>query len=396
MSTTFATSASQTDDGLQAGKAVAQETMSKLASKKPVLGVLFCSADYPYKEVLDGIRSVLGDLPLVGCSSAGGFTENIVIKQGIVFALVASDAHRFFTGIGYDIATDELKALKAASRDFPKTVPNFPNRSAMLFLDGLAGRGEETVLAASSLFDEQVKFVGGAAADNLLFKQTQVFCDKQSISNAVSVCYTASKTPLIVRVGHGHTALSPAMTITKAHGNVLYEVEGRPAADVWKEELTARAGNSAIPLGDLNDPVNFSRLLLKHEAGIVTRGGYKMRFPTSCNPDRSLNFVCTITEGAEIKIMDSDREGQIASARDTAHAAFDAAEGSKIAGAIIFDCACRGMILKNSFQDAVLAMKQALPNIPIIGCETYGEIAMEQGQLSGFHNATTVVVLIPD
>ncbi len=67
--------------------------------------------------------------------------------------------------------------------------------------------------------------------------------------------------------------------------------------------------------------------------------------------------------------MDSCPQDQIESARKTAVAAKEAAKGTKIAGAVVFDCACRGMILQNRFQEAVKAMVEALPNVPIIGAE---------------------------
>jgi hypothetical protein len=333
---------------------------------------------------------------LVGCSSAGGFTEDGTVKDGVILALVSSDSHKFYAGFGQNLKKNEIGAVSAACQQFPEIVEGFPNLSAFMFLDGLIGMGEETVLAASSVLRERVKLAGGAAADNLEFKKTQVFCNDHIAEDSVSICYTASKKPMIIKVGHGHRALTDSLTITRAQGNVLYEIDGRPAADVWKEQLLKKASELGISRRDIEDPNNFSRLLLKHEAGLVTRHGYKMRFPISCNTDKSLNFVCTVAEGAVIKIMDSTPDDQIASAKATAAAASEVAKGTKIAGAVIFDCACRGMILKERFSDAVQAMKQALGNIPMIGCETYGEIAMEEGELSGFHNTTTVIVLIPD
>ena len=68
-----------------------------------------------------------------------------------------------------------------------------------------------------------------------------------------------------------------------------------------------------------------------------------------------------------------------------------------MAGAIIFDCVCRAVICGGDFPKAVEGIKEVLgKHTPLIGFETYGEIAMEMGQLSGFHNTTTVVFLIPD
>lgn len=396
MATQFASSLSQVTDSFKAGQAVSRDAKEKIGNAKPDLGLLFCSSDYDYQSLLQGIRSVVGEMPLVGCSSAGGFTEKGAVKNGVILALVSSDSHKFYTGFGQNLKKNEMGAVAAACQQFPDVVQGFPNLSAFLFLDGLVGMGEETVLAASSVLNEKVKFAGGAAADNLEFKRTQVFCNDQIADNAVSICYTASKKPMIIKVGHGHRALTDSLTITKAQGNVLYEIEGRPAADVWKEQLLAKASELGISKQYIEDSENFSRLLLKYEAGLVTRNGYKMRFPVSCNPDKSLNFVCTIAEGAVIKIMDSTPEDQIASAKATAAAAFEVAKGTKIAGAVVFDCACRGMILQERFSEAVEEMKLVLGNIPMIGFETYGEIAMEKGELSGFHNTTTVIVLIPD
>ena len=34
-------------------------------------------------------------------------------------------------------------------------------------------------------------------------------------------------------------------------------------------------------------------------------------------------------------------------------------------------------------------------SIPMLGWETYGEIRLEPGQFSGFHNTTSVVLLLP-
>ncbi len=92
--------------------------------------------------------------------------------------------------------------------------------------------------------------------------------------------------------------------------------------------------------------------------------------------------------------MESPKEAQIASARKAAEVAFQATRGVKLAGAIVFDCVCRAVILEDDFSKAIDEIKDVL-EVPLIGFETYGEIAMEIGQLSGFHNTTTVVLLIP-
>ena len=94
--------------------------------------------------------------------------------------------------------------------------------------------------------------------------------------------------------------------------------------------------------------------------------------------------------------MESKQAYQIQSAREAAEIAMMNANGNvEIASAFIFDCACRGLILGDELCKGIDQFKSVLGNIPMLGCGTYGEICMEPGQFSGFHNTTSVVLLIP-
>lgn len=394
MTTQFATGIAAQEDSFEAGKEAAQQAFSKLKDAKPGLVILFCSSHYDYSSVIRGIQKIVGEkVPLIGCTAAGQFTNKGIYKEGVACALIASDAYRFFSGIGTLLKANPMEAIENATVNFPKEVKGFPHQAALLFVDGLAGKGEEAVLAASSLLGPEVKFAGAAAADDLGFKETSVFSNQEAFTDAASICFIASRSPVIISVNHGHHPISPPLRVTKAKENVLYELEGRPALEVWKDFLRDRLKEEDIDGLSLSD---WSKIFLKYQAGFMTGTQYKIRFPTSCNADGSLNFVCSIMEGSVIKIMDSEQKDQIESARRAAEMALKAVpKGTQLAGGLIFDCACRTMILKEDLSKAINATQLVLGSIPFIGCETYGEIAMDKGQLSGFHNATTVIMLFP-
>ncbi len=396
MPTEFTTGISHDQDSFSAGKAAAQMAMSKRKNDKPQIVFLFSGINHDMDQLKKGIFSITGEIHLIGSASAGEFNEDDISYNGVVCALVSSDTHQFFTGIGGAVTYNEIQAIQKASQHFPLEVEGYPYRSAMIFLDGLIGKGEEIVLAAHSILGADVKFAGAAAADNLKFKETLVFCDNKVLPNAVSLCLLASKVPIIISVKHGHKPLTPALTVTKAKDNILYEIGGEPAYEVWKRYVRHDLEKEGFDIDQIKDPEEVSKLLVKYEAGFMTGLDYKVRFPSSCNKDGSINFSCSIFEGAALKIMSSNIEDQINSAKMAAQQAAIAAKERKIAGAVIFDCACREMILKDKFKLAVNEMRKVLDGIPVIGFETYGEIAMEIGQLSGFHNTTTVVMLIPD
>jgi methyl-accepting chemotaxis protein len=396
MTTHFSTSIVEYEDSFEAGQEVAKQALSKLGHSQPTLVILFCSTRYNYSSVIRGIQKMIGEeVPVIGCTTAGQFTNTGMNKEGVACALVASDSYSFFSGIGTLLKSNPMEAIQNAIIGFPKEIKGYPHQSAILFIDGLAGKGEEAVLAASSLLGSEIKFAGAAAADNLNFQETSVFCNQEAFTDAVSVCLIASRSPVIISVNHGHHPVSSPLRVTKAKDNVLYELEGRPALEVWKDFLRDRLKTEESDIDTLS-LADWSKVFLVYEAGFMTGTDYKIRFPVSCNADGSLNFVCSLMEGSVMKIMDSKPKNQIESARHAVEKALKSIpEGTKLAGALMFDCVCRTMILKEQFSKAIEASQDALGSIPFIGCETYGEIAMDMGQLSGFHNATTVIILFP-
>lgn len=396
MKTQFFNSIVTEKDSFKAGQKLAKQVDKEAVKNfKSRLGVLFCSDDYNYEKIQEGIKSVLGDINLIGCTSAGQFINNQLEERGVACAFIFSDDYQFYLGKGDNLKEDPISAVQQAVASFPKTTKDFPYASAILFLDGLAGKGEEAVLAASSLLGGKVRIAGGAASDNLAFQKTEVFCNEEAFSDGVSMCYIASRKPIILSFKHGHHPISPPLTVTKAEGNILYELEGKPAIEVWKEYLRERLKKIDIDIDKMNSH-DLSLLLVKYEAGLKTGDNeYKIRFPVSANPDGSLNFVSSMLEGSVIKIMDSDIVDQMKSAEEAVKLVLKSAGTEKIAGGIFFDCVCRGMILKEKYKDSVALKSQYFKNIPFIGGETYGEIAMHEGDFSGFHNTTTVIMLFP-
>lgn len=99
---------------------------------------------------------------------------------------------------------------------------------------------------------------------------------------------------------------------------------------------------------------------------------------------------------AGIRITESEPMDQVISARTAARRAVDQTGGAPVAGALVFDCICRDLILNSEFQTAVRSISVELGDVPLAGFATYGEIALEAGDLSGFHNSTTVILAFPE
>jgi methyl-accepting chemotaxis protein len=394
--TSFTTGISNADDSFKAGQEAAQKALNK-GNVAPQFGITFVGSRYNYQEVLRGIRSVVKEAQLIGCSSAGEFTDEKVAKDSVVLALITSTNHRFFAGLGSRIKNDPQAAVKQAVSGFPKSVDGYPHLSAILLIDGLCGMGDDVCSAASSLLGPQVRYVGGAAGDDLKLKETYVFLNDQLVKDGITVGLLASKSPVAVGVKHGHCVLSEPLKVTKTKDHTVIEIDGKPAFSVWKDLTRKRAKDKGIDVDTLSSPSYIASFLLQYEGGLLTGQEYRLRAPLSVNPDGSINFVCRIEEGTIMRIMESPNQYyQIASAKQAAELAMKSAGGTKIAGAIVFDCVCRSAILNENYYKGVDAIKSIIGKVPLIGLATYGEIAMDASQLSGFHNTTTVVLLIPE
>jgi hypothetical protein len=134
--------------------------------------------------------------------------------------------------------------------------------------------------------------------------------------------------------------------------------------------------------------------LLQFEAGLANLNDYKIRAPLARSADGSISFAAAIPEGSVIRITQSDAGAQVESALRAADGA-RAALGGPVAGALVFDCICRNLILGERFGTAVRGIAERLGGAPVAGFETYGEVALSAGEMSAFHNTTSVVLAFP-
>jgi methyl-accepting chemotaxis protein len=392
MQTRIATAmASGTANG--AARVLAAAIRAKLGDDPPALVMAFASTSQPLGEVTAELTKEFPQSTVLGASTAGEFTEEGDAKGGVsAFALVGD--FKVFAGMATGLQASPQRAVAAAVEGLPRTVPGYPHRTGLLMLDPLAGNGEEVTLLMAVHFGGDEPLAGGAAGDDLRMKGTSVALGARASSDALVFAQIFSRSPLGLGVCHGHTPLSLPLKVTKASGNVVSEIDGRPAWQVWLEQTRESAARQGIDI-DLMRPEDEGAFLGRYEAGLATGAAYKIRAPLFRSADGAISFACGIPEGSVIRIMESVPEAQVTSAREAARRALAGLSGKKVAGALVFDCICRNLILGPDFARAVRGMAEELGNVPLAGFETYGEIALAAGDMSGFHNTTSVVLAFP-
>jgi len=390
---THVVTASATGTAASAARELIAELKRGLAGEEPALVMVFASTEQPLGEVAGVVNEAFAGSQVLGASTAGEFTERGDTK-GAVCAVAIAGAFKVYAGIGAGVRAQPERAVAQALEGLPRALAGYPYRTGILLIDTMAGNCEEVTLIAAAELGADEPLAGGAAGDDLKMQSTIVSCGSRAATDAVVIAQIFSKAPLGLGVCHGHTPLSGPLKVTRAHGNVVEQIEGRPAWDVWKETTRDAAKAQGIDVDTLAT-ADETTFLLRFEAGLANGGAYKIRAPLSRTAEGAIHFACGIPEGAVIRITESTPKDQVESAREAARRAKAKLDGRPAAGALVFDCICRNLILNNEYGTAVRAMVDELGGVPVAGFETYGEIALDAGDMSGFHNTTSVVLAFP-
>ena len=397
MDTQFTSGIAEAADGYRAGSEAALQAVDALDTESTDFCQVFCSSHVDYADAIAGVRSVIGDQPeLIGCASTGEFTETMRAEAGVALALVASDNIEFQVGIGTGLGESTQRALRDARNGISESHDHLPYRSAVVLYDGFATDGEQLAQQVRRKLGARVPFSGGAASDNYEQSSTPVFCNDRIEEDAVVIAVIDSETPSYVISNHGHEPISEPLDVTSATGSVIEELDGRPALDVWRE-LIAPYAREMFGI-DIETVESGTPTMLRmngvFELGIDQGEAYKIRGCVDTDDDAgTMSCLVAIPEGTQVQLMRGTVDSQIESARTAARTAHELADG-EYAGGFIYDCACRHIILGEEFEAAVEAMGDELDG-PFVGFETYGEMSMNHGEMSGFHNSTTVISLLP-
>jgi len=322
-------------------------------------------------------------------ASPGALTVNRILEKKLPYDPDTAFELRTEKGVKADPASAARRLCDGFAASAKAAAGRGLGASTTIVLaDGLNGAGEELVnqiMAATRPFHQ---VVGGAAGDDGAFKATTVGGGTEAHGDGASVLHTFSRTPWGVGVDHGLKATTRPMRVTRAARNVVHELDGRPAFDVYREYAEQK--------GVRLEPASAGPFLIGNELGILVFDEIKRaRAPLSVGADGSLSCAADIPEGAHVAILDGEPDSMVSAAKRAAEEAQRNLKGARAAAVLLFDCVCRGMILDQGFGREIDAVQSVFPDVPVAGLLTYGEIARFKGRLDGWHNTTAVVAAIP-
>jgi hypothetical protein len=374
-------------DGIElgAGGRAADEALVHDDAK---LLVVFCSPAHDLPALLSEIRGRSGDVPLIGCTTAGEIATAGPSDASVVVAAVGGDGFAVQTAV----ATEASRDLRAAGARVAQCLPardDLPHKVLLLLSDGLAGDQQEIVRGAYGVLGAGVPLVGGCAGDDLRMTRTFQLHGDRVVTDSVVAAGIASDAPLGIGVHHGWRRVGEPMLVTASAGNRVYTLDDQPALDVYLEHLGVN--ESAVC-----DQEGLARLALTHPLGLSRPSGEdQVRFIGGGDfAERSLSCIAEVPQGALVWIMDGDARSVLEATDAAGGDALAKLEGRPPLGMLAFDCiARRGVLGDQGIRTEIDRLASIAAGAPVAGFYTYGEIARTRG-LRGFHNQTLVVLSI--
>ncbi|WP_437610408.1 FIST N-terminal domain-containing protein [Sorangium sp. So ce834] len=358
---------------------------------RPAFALVLSTDQYDADALAAATTSELPGVPWAGCCTAGVFAGSRLLRQGLVVGLVVSETVRVGVGVAQPVSQDGRRAgVLAASRaleGFPPSVPAGWSRALIVLPDALTGNAADVVRGAVEVGGTGVVWAGGGAGDNLRFVRTAQFAGGRAYSDSVVVVAIDSPARMATGIRHGFRPYGPPTMVTRAEGTVLAELEYEGAFSVYQR--TARSRGHQVNLD------GFASFAMTHPLGIPQADGeHVIRDPLRVVSPGGLYCVGEVPDGCLIRVMEGDPIGLVGAAREAAITARDAVSGP-IAGAFVFDCISRCMMLGDTVRDELATFESELgQSVPVMGCLTFGEVGTLGRGVPQFHNKTAVVLAL--
>jgi hypothetical protein len=332
------------------------------------------------------VRAAYPGAHLLGCSTAGEICGERVFDDSLVVTAIHFDATEVAV---HRAPVDEAGGSRQAGEAVAAAIKREGLRHVLVLSDGQQVNGSELVRGMLAKLPMGVQVTGGLAGDGSRFESTLVFADEPPREGNVVALGLYGES---LKVGFGSLGgwdpFGPERLITQSEGNVLYELDGKPALELYKTYLGEHA--SGLPATGLLFPLSIQR---------SAEGDTLVRTILAVDEKaKSLTFAGDVPTGARAQLMKANFERLIDGAIDAARASLDTVGGSSPELAILISCVGRKLLLGQRTEEEVEGVREVLgPRTTLSGFYSYGEISPITPEAScQLHNQTMTITTLAE
>lgn len=290
-----------------------------------------------------------------------------------------------------DNSFEKARALAMQIRD------QLPAVNMVYFMaSGIDIANDECIRAIEDVLGKQVTIFGATSADNMRgITSYQLFDGQVHEHSAWMVGFADPTLRVVTGASHGFLAVGEPLVVTKADGNRIIELNGRPAWSVYTESLGIESDadcGQTIPIGALAERLS--------EAEAVEYGNpHVLRVVTSREADGTMLYATTIREGTQLWLTVRDEEKIFADMNRLTTRLTEQGGNARPVAVFHADCLARGRHMFNRILKEELVSRMQAPFAvdgeipPWIGIYGFGEFARLGGR-NEYHNYTSAIYAI--
>ena len=355
---------------------------------KPQLGFLFGPAALFEKLAAGEPKPDLGAGTVwIGCSTAGeisnrGVTDQTAVMTAIRFENAASKFRVARARI------DAAESSENAGREIARQLDAPDLRAILVISPGLGVNGSFLVKGIVDVTKDRAVVSGGLAGDGGKFEKTYTLSSGQADAHqAIGVGFYGDSVELQHGCMGGWDPFGKQRSVTKSTDNVVYELDGKPALEVYKEYLGDHV--KGLPASGLMFPWSIQ------DASRPGRG--IIRTILSVDADQgSVTFAGDVPQGSVVKLMHANTQGLVTGAKAAAAAVSSGGSGDSLA--LLVSCVGRKLVMGANVDEEVEAIQEAFgERCALTGFYSYGEISPFIGEKKSLlHNQTMTITHIAE
>jgi hypothetical protein len=331
---------------------------------------------------LEELRAIYPKAHQFGCSTSGEIFEASISDDTLSTVAIQFEKTRIAHA---QIHLSTVKSSFEAGEKLARELRHEGLTHVLVLTVGIDVNGEKLVKGLSSVLPSSVSITGGLAGDKERFKETFVISDGAPQNDLVAVVGLYGDA---IKVGYaslgGWDPFGPERLITKSNGNVLYELDGKSALELYKSYLGKHAAE--LPASAQYFPLSLS--LKEGDPGIVRT------ILTVDEKAQSMTAAADLPEGGRVRMMKTNLDRLILGARGAA----ERATMMKPQLALLISCVGRRMVLKQRAEEEVEQAREVFGNDAILtGFYSYGEISpLTPNAKCELHNQTMTITTLSE
>ena len=316
---------------------------------------------------------------IAGVSTSGNIAGARISDQGIHAVVVCLERGKIAMS---SASLADCADTKGVADQLLADLPLEGLRHVLLFCDGLQINGSELLAAIGARIGD-VPITGGMAGDGERFAETWVIAnDIAAQGRVVAIGFYGDGLHIQYHYSSGWSPFGHERRITRARGNVLYELDHRPALELYRSYLGEYADD--LPLSGMRFPLNIKA----HDDAFETT-----RTLIAINEqENSVTFAGDVPEGYIARFMRHNKDELIEGAGRAAGRIEQVNDAPALA--LVVSCVGRRVVMNQLIADELEQITNALgENVAVCGFYSYGEFApFRNGSRScQLHNQTVVL-----